>query len=109
MTLKTRPFDPANYLKDDDDFVIFLTDAFESGHPGVVLDALSAVARAKGMAEVAEKAGLGRESLYKALKDGALPRFDTILRVIQALGLKLTVAKASETADDADADAEAAA
>jgi DNA-binding phage protein len=48
------------------------------------------------MAEVAEKAGLGRESLYKALKDGASPRFDTILRVIHALGLKLALVEATE-------------
>lgn len=96
MTLKTRLFDPANYFEDDEDIVIFLTDALESGHPGVIQDALSAAARFKGMAQVAEKAGLGRESLYKALKDGASPRFDTILRVIQALGLKLTVAKATD-------------
>ena len=104
MTLKATPFDPADHLKDDDDFVIFLADALESGHPGVVLDALGAVARAKGMADVAEKAGLGRESLYKALKDGALPRFDTVLRVIQALGLRLPAAKAAEADDGVDAE-----
>jgi probable addiction module antidote protein len=93
--------------QDDEDFAVFLTDALESGHAGVVLDALGAVARAKGMAEVAEKAGLGRESLYKALRDGALPRFDTVLRVIQALGLKLTVAKGCEADNGANAEAAA--
>ncbi|MBO9543682.1 addiction module antidote protein [Caulobacter sp.] len=107
MTLELRRFDPANYLEDDEDLAIFLTDCLESGHTGVILDALSVAARVKGMTEVAEKAGLGRESLYKALKDGASPRFDTVLRVIQALGLKLTVSKASEA--DGDAGDEAAA
>ncbi len=108
MTLKLRRFDPANYLEDDEDLSIFLTDALESGHTGVVLDALSVAARVKGMTEVAEKAGLGRESLYKALKDGASPRFDTVLRVIQALGLKLVVAQASKTDDETNEDVDAA-
>ncbi|MET3667999.1 addiction module antidote protein [Caulobacter sp. 1776] len=103
VDLQLRPFDPANYIETDTEITVFLTDALESGHAGVILDALSVVARVKGMTEVAEKAGLGRESLYKALKDGASPRFDTVLRVIQALGLKLAVAKVSETDEDSEA------
>lgn len=107
MTLGLRRFDPANYIKTDTEIAIFLADALDSGDTGVILDALNVIARVKGMTDVAEKAGLGRESLYKALKDGASPRFETVLKVIQALGLKLTVVKADDAQDGADDEAAA--
>jgi len=62
----------------------------ETEDPDLLLLALGDVARAKGMAQVAKDAGLGRESLYKALTPGAKPRFDTVMRVARALGVKLT-------------------
>ncbi|RPI40164.1 MAG: putative addiction module antidote protein [Betaproteobacteria bacterium] len=56
----------------------------------MLLLALADIARARGMAEVAREAGLGRESLYKALSPGAKPRFDTVLKVARALGVRLS-------------------
>jgi probable addiction module antidote protein len=90
--LKTYKWDPARYLKTDRDRAEYLEVALEDGHPGVVTAVLGHIARSKGMARVAKKAGLGRESLYKALSEGGNPKLDTLLRITQALGLKLTVA-----------------
>jgi probable addiction module antidote protein len=64
----------------------------EDGDPGVIATVLGDIARSKGMARVAKKAGLGRESLYKALSKGGNPKLETLLKVTNALGLKLTVA-----------------
>ena len=63
---------------------------YATDDPDLLLLALGDVARARGMAQVAKDAGLGRESLYKALAPGAKPRFDTVLKVARALGVKLT-------------------
>lgn len=90
--VKTRPFDAANYLKTDRQMILYLQLALDDGHPAIVADALGAVARAKGMAGVAKKAGLGRESLYKALSATGNPELGTVLKVIRALGLELRVA-----------------
>ena len=60
-------------------------------HPDVFLAAIGDVAKARGMAAIAKSTGLGRESLYKALAPGAKPRYDTILKVLHGLGVKLTV------------------
>lgn len=67
-----------------------MTAVLEANDPDLLLLALSHVARAKGMAQVAKEAGLGRESLYKALSPGAKPRFETVMKVAHALGIKLT-------------------
>ena len=91
MPLKTTPFDAAAYLETDEDIRIFLQDAAEDGNAEVFLHALNTVARAKGMTEIARKAGLTRASLYKALAEGANPRFETINKVTRALGCKLAV------------------
>lgn len=82
-----RPFDEAQYLTDEKAIAEYLNAAAEIGDPAVLLDAFAAVGRARGMTELASKAGLGRESLYKALAPGAQPRYDTIFRVAQALGV----------------------
>lgn len=91
MPLKTTPYDAAKYLDTDEAIAAFLMDAFESGHDGVFQDALKTAARARGMAEVAKAAGLGRESLYKALQADAQPRFATVRKVMTALGVQLAV------------------
>jgi probable addiction module antidote protein len=87
-TRKLIPFDAARYLNDDEAIAEYLTAVLEADDPNLLLLALADVARAKGMAQVAKQAGLGRESLYKALAPGAKPRFDTVLKVIRALGVK---------------------
>ncbi len=90
MTTKTRPFDAAEYLKTDEDIKLFLQDATE-GTAEEFVHALNTAARAKGMSEVAKKAGVTRASLYKSLAEGGCPRFDTISKVAKALGCKLSV------------------
>ena len=82
------PFDAAEYLESEELIAEYLNAAMKEPDPDVFLSALSNVARAKGMGAIAEKSGLGRESLYKALKPGAAPRFETIRKVIAALGVE---------------------
>lgn len=89
---KTVPWDAADYLKTDKDIANYLEAVFEDGDPALVAAALGDIARAKGMSKVARDAGLGRESLYKALSPDGNPEFATVLKVIRALGLKIKVA-----------------
>ncbi len=84
------PFDAARYLTNDEAIEEYLTAVLEMNDTNVLLAALGDIARARGMAQVAKDAGLGRESLSKALTPGAKPRFDTIMRVARALGVRLT-------------------
>jgi probable addiction module antidote protein len=86
---KLLPFDAARYLKDDAAVAEYMTAVLESDDPDLLLLALGDVARARGMATIANASGLGRESLYKALAPGAKPRFDTVLKVARALGVRL--------------------
>jgi probable addiction module antidote protein len=87
---KLVPFDPTRYLTDDAARAEYMTAVLETEDPDLLLLALSDIARARGMAEVAKEAGLGRESLYKALSPGSKPRFETIVKVAKALGLRFT-------------------
>ncbi|TAM40482.1 MAG: putative addiction module antidote protein [Burkholderiaceae bacterium] len=84
------PFDAAKYLTDDEAVSEYMNAVLEAEDPDLLLLALGDVARARGMAQVAKDAGLGRESLYKALAPGAKPRFDTVFKVARALGVRLT-------------------
>lgn len=84
------PFDAARYLNDEDAIAEYMSAVLETDDPDLLLLALSDVARARGMAQVAKDSGLGRESLYKALAPGAKPRFDTIIKVARALGVRLS-------------------
>lgn len=87
---KLLPFDAARYLTDDEAIAEYMTAVLDTEDTELFLLALSDVARAKGMAQVAKDAGLGRESLYKALAPGAKPRLETILKVARALGVKFS-------------------
>jgi probable addiction module antidote protein len=89
--IETAPFDPADYLDDEETIAEYLTAALEDPNPDIFLVAVRDVARARGMAQLARDTGLGRESLYKALAPGAKPRYDTVLKVLHALGVKLHV------------------
>ena len=96
MTAKTRiadlpDFDMAEYLSDDQTIAEYLSVVLEDYDPALLGAALGDIARARGMTEIASAAGLTREALYKALRPGSQPRFDTIARVCTALGLKLSV------------------
>ena len=88
--IATAPYDFADYITDVDDVRVMIAVAFEDGDPGVITGTLGAVARSKGMAVVAETAGLTRESLYKALSPTGNPEFRTVVKVLAALGLRLT-------------------
>jgi probable addiction module antidote protein len=95
VTIETAPFDAAEYLSDDETIAEYLAAALEDPNPDLLLVAIGNVARARGMTQLAQDAGLGRESLYKALRPGAQPRYDTIIRVLHALGVQLTVRAAA--------------
>ena len=83
------PFDIVTELDSDETIAEYLRQVFTDGDSDEILRALGHVARARGMAQLAADSGLGRENLYNALKPGAKPRFDTILRVCRALGVDL--------------------
>ena len=82
-------FDAAKFLKDDEDMAAYLTLVIEENDPALLAATLGDIAKARGMTEIANRTGLSREALYKALKPNAKPRFDTINRVCAALGVQL--------------------
>lgn len=86
---KTMPFNAASHLDSEEMVAEYLNLALASGDPDLLLAAIGDVARARGMARIAQDSGLGRESLYKALAAGAKPRFDTVFKVLQALGVQM--------------------
>jgi len=82
-------FDAADYLDNEETIAAYLTEALEDPDPDMFIIAVKTVARARGMTQLAKDTGLGRESLYKALSPGAKPRYETIMKVVRALGVKL--------------------
>lgn len=88
---KLTQFDVVDYLQTEQEIAEYLAAVLEENDPDAFIEALGTVARARSMREIAEKTGLNRESLYKALKSESSPRFETIAKVVNALGLKLTV------------------
>ncbi len=90
--VELKEWDTAEYLKTPKQIAAYLEAAFEEGDPASMIQALGNVARSEGMTEIAKATGLTRASLYKALSPEGNPEFATVLKVIQALGLKLTVA-----------------
>lgn len=91
MTTQTHPWDASDYLETEEDIVAYLEAAIEEGDPSLMAAALGDIARSKGMTQIARETGLGRESLYKALSIEGNPEFTTIVKVLQALGLRLQV------------------
>ncbi|MBF8671611.1 putative addiction module antidote protein [Pseudomonas putida] len=91
MSEKLVPFDMAALLGSDEAISEYLSQVLSDGDTEEIIRALGHIARARGMTQVASQSGLGRESLYKALSPGAKPRFDTVLKVIRALGVDLLV------------------
>jgi probable addiction module antidote protein len=90
MALKTTLWDAAEYLESPEAIATYLEAAFEDGDPALIAAALGDVARAMGMTQLASKAGVTREALYKALSPTGDPRLSTFLGVMKALGIKLT-------------------
>ena len=89
--VKVAPFDASEYLDDEEVVAEYLTAALEDPNPEAFLLAVANVAKARGIAKIAQDSGLGRESLYKALAPGAKPRYETVRKLMDALGVKLTV------------------
>ena len=89
--LGIAPIDLSEYLDNDKVIAEYLAAALEDLNPDVFLHAVADVAKARGMSKVAKEAGLGRESLYKALAPGAKIRYETVRKLLDAFGLRLTV------------------
>jgi probable addiction module antidote protein len=92
--VKVTEFDPSEFLDNEELIAQYLTAALEDENPDVFLAAVGNVAKARGMTAIAERTGLGRESLYKAMAPGAKPRYDTVLKVLHSLGVKISVSAA---------------
>jgi probable addiction module antidote protein len=89
--VQIQPWDPAEHFESEEDMAHYLQAALDEGDSALIIAALGDIARAKGMTQVARDAGLGRESLYKSLSLTGNPEFTTVLKVIEALGLKFHV------------------
>lgn len=97
------PFDAAEYLGDEISQAAALSEALATGHRGVILDVLNAIARARGMTALAKETGIKREVLYAALRSNGNPTLETLLTVIGALGLHLSavaIKPANDSHDD---------
>lgn len=92
MVAELLNWDTAEHLKTREDVVAYLEAVFEDGDPALITHALGVIARAEGMTEVARQTGLTRASLYKALSADGHPEFATVMKVMRALGLRITVA-----------------
>jgi len=91
MGIKTKPFDVAEHLETENDVWEFLTEVLATGTTSDFIHALNTAARAKGMTEVAKQAGVTRASLYKSLSSDGNPRFETISKIVDALGGQLSI------------------
>ena len=87
--MKYSKFDVVDYLDSEEAIAAYLSAVMEENDPDLLIAALGDIARSRGIAKLAEDSGLNRESLYKALRPGAKPRFDTVFRVMQALNIKM--------------------
>ncbi|WP_292976769.1 addiction module antidote protein [Nitrosomonas sp.] len=97
--VKLRRWDSAEYLKTEEDIILYLDACLQEADDDAayIAKALGNIARARGMAQLAHDTGLGRESLYKALSGEGNPEFSTIMKVVKALGLKLHVQAANQS------------
>jgi probable addiction module antidote protein len=89
--VRTRLYDSAEYLDTPEAIAEYLTEALEDADPSFIAKAIGTAARARGMSEVAREAGVSRENLYRALSGETKPEFETIRRVLDALGVRLEV------------------
>lgn len=90
MKHPSLPFDAADYIRSDEAQIELLSDAFDSGEPAYIANALGVIARARGMTDIAKETGISREGLYKALSEKGDPKLSTLLGVMKALGFKLS-------------------
>ncbi len=92
MSKKTTPFNPIEFLQSDDEIAEYLTEAYRDDDPAVFIVALGHVARHVGLAQLAEDAGLNRESLYKTFNGKVQPKWDTVHRLLKAMKIDLAIA-----------------
>lgn len=97
MAVEITNFDPAAYLDDDEALATYLSDAFETQDVAFISDAIGVVARAKGMKQIAQKAGVSRESLYRALSSAGNPELGTVLKVLASLNIKISAQPLQKT------------
>ena len=90
--VELAPFDASEFLDNEEVIAEYLAAALEDPNPDTFLRAVANVAKARGVSEVAKASGLGRESLYKALAPGAKVRYETVRKVLDSLGVRLTIA-----------------
>jgi probable addiction module antidote protein len=88
--MKTKEFDEAAFLKTDEDIAAYITEALATGDPALITYVLGVIGRTHGMTRIARETGLSRESLYRALSAEGNPEFVTVLKIMEALGLRLT-------------------
>jgi probable addiction module antidote protein len=91
LPLETVPFDAAPYLTDEASQLALLADALESGESAYIAAAIGTIARARGMTDIARRSGVGRTALYRALSADGDPKLSTVVGVVKALGLKLSI------------------
>lgn len=89
--LELAPYDASESLDNEEVIAAYLDNAIRDPDPGMFLLAVANVAKARGIGKVAQESGLGRESLYKALAPGAKVRYETVRKLLDSLGVKLTV------------------
>ena len=99
MTVTTTRFDPSEYLDRTEDHIELLNEALETSNPRVIVHAIGTIARARGMSDLAQATGLGRSTLYKAIADDANPTIDTLVKVLDALGLDLQARAKAQPAE----------
>lgn len=97
MAKKTKPYDPSKYLDSAEGIAAYISEALATRDLQVITHAIGVAAKARGMTQIAEETGLSRESLYRALSEEGNPEFDTIARVLKALGLNLQVEAADQS------------
>lgn len=95
--MKYSKFDVVDYLDSEEAIAAYLSAVLGQNDPDLLIAALGDIARARGITKLAEDSGLNRESLYKALRPGAKPRFDTVFRIMTALNIKMQVVPAAST------------
>ncbi|MDH1007574.1 putative addiction module antidote protein [Pseudomonas nicosulfuronedens] len=89
MSVELSDFDTSHYLDNEEVIAEYLSQVLADGDPDELLLAIGNIAKARGMTKIANDSGLGRESLYKVFAPGAKPRFETVMKVMRALGVEL--------------------
>ena len=97
---QSHPFDASKYLDNEETIAAYITEALLTDDADTITHAIGVAAKARGMTDIAKQTGLSRESLYKALGGDGHPHFETITRVLKALGLRLCVEPVSVASED---------